>query len=186
MDDRGNKRHRWLIVVVVVIAAVGIGKIFGHLGGKLLAESAMKRESISPVIEPSNGEAPITAAITTEDAGDATDANLDLPALKKIEARFLEMTVSKARNTYTAKDLDPKKYNPRIESSSIYLTLAGRKLAIVKATFDSQFRVVWIVGLENGQAVRVTCFRSSNHDIPLFYGASGTKVTEAFGVSSKP
>lgn len=125
----------------------------------------------------------VIAVITVQNAENFTEAAMDMPALKNLETAMLQMTIEKARNSYAAQGFDPKTFKPSVQSSSIYVTVEGKKLAIVKATMNDQVRAVWIMGFRRDQFLRVTCLRSSNHDIPIFSGECGSKLTEAFSIS---
>ena len=122
---------------------------------------------------------------TVQNAENFTEAAMDMPALKNLETAMLQMTIEKARNSYAAQGFDPKTFKPSVQSSSVYMTVEGKKLAIVKATMNDQVRAIWIMGFRRDQFLRVTCLRSSNHDIPIFSGECGSKLMEAFSISFK-
>lgn len=129
---------------------------------------------------------PVITAITAEDGEGSDQSAMDMLALKNLEAAMLKMTIEKARRSYAAQGHDLKTFKPSVQSNAVYMTVGGKKLAVIKATMNSNVRAVWIIGVQRDQILRVTCLRSSNHDIPIFSGECGARLTEAFGVSIKP
>ena len=130
--------------------------------------------------------APITAFVTIQDAEGMTEANMDTASLKRFEQWMVQRTVERAKQSYASQGFDPKMFNPKAEVGSVYVLVGGKKLAVVRLTMDNQVRSVWIIGFHRGDFLRVACIRASNHDIPLFSGECGQKITEAFGVVVKP
>lgn len=130
--------------------------------------------------------APITAMITIQDTEGTSEADLNIESLKKLEQWLVQTTLQRARANYAKQGFDPKTFNPKINVGSLYTVASGKKLAIVKLNMDNQVRTVWIMGFQRGEFLRVTCIRGSNHDIAIFSGECGQKITEAFGVSIRP
>lgn len=130
--------------------------------------------------------APITALISIQESEGMTEADLDTASLKRLEQWMVQRTLQRARQNYASQGYDPRTYNPKVDVGSVYALVGGKKLAVIRMTMDKQVRSVWIMGFHRGDFLRVTCVRGSNHDIPLFSGECGQKVTEAFGVSIKP
>lgn len=130
--------------------------------------------------------APITALITIQESEGMTEADLDTTSLKVLEQWTLQRTLQRARQNYASQGFDPKTFNPKVDVGSVLVLAGGKKLAVIRMTMDNQVRSVSVMGFNKGDFLRVTCIRRSNHDIPLFSGECGQKVTEAFGVSIKP
>lgn len=130
--------------------------------------------------------APVHAAYTTQDAGDYSEADLDLGALAAFEAWIIDTTKDKMRLEFAAQGLDIEDFEKRIDTESVYLTAQGKKLAVAKANLDNMVRVVTILGFNGRQMNRVTCIRKSNHDIPLSSGQCSDEIVKAFGVRLTP
>ena len=191
-----------LAVIVLVVIATIIGRLIGGEMGRQAAEKRIetpKSYSISevlpaaPVKEPAPSAlavadqmAPIISAVTIQETEGPSEADLDLPALKRLEEHMVQTTLKRARANYAKQGFDPNTYNPKVDVGSVYVVAAGKKLAVIRMTIDAQVRTTWVMGFNQGQFLRVTCIRASNHDIPLFSGECGQKVTEAFAVSLKP
>ncbi|MCC7486895.1 MAG: hypothetical protein IT529_18145 [Burkholderiales bacterium] len=115
-----------------------------------------------------------------------TEADLNVETLKNLEQWLVQTTLQKARANYAKQGFDPKTFQPKINVGSVYTLAGGKKLAVIKMSMDGQVRTVWVLGFHRGEFLRVTCVRGSNHDISIFSGECGQKITEAFGVSIKP
>ncbi|MBI2312284.1 MAG: hypothetical protein HYU77_07280 [Betaproteobacteria bacterium] len=184
MSEGKGKTRQFLLMVVGVVVAVGIGKV---VGGFLGESAAQKANQASPAAVPVADQiAPIVTAITIQDTEGKSEADLDLEGLKRLEQHMVQTTLQRAQANYAKQGFDPKTYNPKVDVGSVYMVAGGKKLAVIKMNIDNQVRTVWIMGFHRGQFLRVTCIRGSNHDIPIFSGECGQKVTEAFGVSVKP
>jgi len=180
MSDGTNGR-KILLTIVGVIVAIGIGKFIGGFLGESAAQRA--NQSARPVVPVAGQIAPTIAAITIQDTEGTSEADLDLEGLKRLEAHLVETTLRRARANYAKQGFDPKTYNPKIDVNSVYTVVSGKKLAVIRMSVDSQVRTVWVMGFRRDQFVRVSCIRASDHDIPIFSGECGQKLTEAFGVS---
>jgi hypothetical protein len=134
----------------------------------------------------SDKRTPVIAAITTQTSEGITDANLDQAALKNIEGWLIKTMLEKAKIHYAESGNDPKDFNPRVNARSVYMTVDGKKLAVIKIDFDNAVRSANIMGIRGNEFVRVSCIRTSNDDILIFSGECGNKIKEAFGVSLPP
>lgn len=141
---------------------------------------------VAPCAVGADKVAPITAMITIQDPEGTTESNLDLETLKRIEQWSVQTFLQKARASYAKQGFDPETFDPKLNVASVYLVAGGKKLAVIKMNMNDQARIVSVMGFHRGQFLRVACIRGSNHDIPLFSGECGQKVTEAFGVSIRP
>ena len=130
--------------------------------------------------------APVQAFITIQDSENLTEASLDTASLKRIEQWIIERTLARSKQSYANQGFDPKTFRPLVEANSVYALVGGKKLAVVRLTLDKQVRAMTVLGFNRGDFLRVSCVRASNHDISMFSGPCGDKVTEAFGVSVKP
>jgi hypothetical protein len=64
--------------------------------------------------------------------------------------------------------------------SLLHCTRRGKPTLPVDLS-HSGVRIVWIMGFQRDQFLRVTCMRASNDDVPVFSGECGARLTEAFG-----
>jgi len=127
---------------------------------------------------------PVQVFTTTQYMEGATEANLDQTTLKEIETWLVETWIEKIKNSMTEKGMNPKDIEINVSSSSVYFIVEGKKLAIVKAKEAiTGFRSVVIMGIKENEFIRVSCFRPSDHDIPIWRGKCGDEVQKVFGVS---
>ncbi|WP_018402695.1 hypothetical protein [Marinobacter gelidimuriae] len=129
---------------------------------------------------------PVKAYTTIQSAEGATEADLDQEGLKGLENWIVETMLKKGRNNFTALGYNPKEFKPKLDANSVYVTAGGKKLAIVKINMDDSMRSVTVMGIIGTELHRVSCIRSSNHDIPIWLGPCGDKIYEVFGVSVRP
>lgn len=129
------------------------------------------------------GKAPVITAITRQASEDFTEAGFDQAALENIEGWIVKTMVQKAKVHYKESGYDPKNFNPRVDANSVYVSVNGKKLAVIKINFDDVARSINIMGFQGNELIRVSCFRNSNDDILVFSGECGSKIKEAFGVS---
>ena len=179
--SEGGKGRRVLLTVIGVIVTVGIGKVIGGFLGESAAQGA--NEASPRIAAVASQIAPVIAVISMQDTEGTSEADLDLDARKRLEQMMVDITLRRGRENYAKQGFDPKSYNPKVEANSVYMMTGGKKLVVIRMSIDSQARTVWVMGFHRGQFVRVTCIRASNHHIPIFSGACGQKITEAFDVS---
>ena len=167
-----------------VVAISGVFMAFGLWYGQQNTRAAI---SLVPQATASEDRvAPITALITIQDAEGMTEADLDTTSLKRLEQWMVQRTLERARQNYASQGFEPTMFQPQIDVGSVYALAGGKKLAVIRMTMNNRIRSMWVMGFNKGDFLRVTCVRGSNHDIPLFSGECGQKVTEAFGVSIRP
>lgn len=130
--------------------------------------------------------APVVATITTQSAEGFTDADLDQTSLKNIETWIVDTMIKKGKSSYAELGYDSNDFNPKVDANSVYLTVKGKKLAVIKINMDNSVRSVTIMGIKGTELHRVTCIRNSNHDIPVWSGECGKKIQEVFGVAIQP
>jgi hypothetical protein len=151
----------------------------GWYGNKMDAKLSRNKLDLYENVSASQ-PAPIIAAITSQGSGD-----LDQDALENLETWIVQTMLQKARNHYSADGFDPADLQPKVYADSVYMSIDGKKLAIIKIKVDNIMRSVTILGIEGSELIRVGCIRGSNHDIPVFSGECGAKVQKAFGLSVK-
>lgn len=126
---------------------------------------------------------PLIVLAASEDAEGVTQRDLDLAALKGIEARTLEKTRSKVAEAFRANGI--KTPPPRLYSEAHYTEIGKLKLAVVRITSPGAANQAHVYGIIGRELKRVICIRTTNLDesIPLFSGPCGAKVREVFGIS---
>ena len=77
-------------------------------------------------------------------------------------------------------------YKPQINHQATYITVQGKKLAVVKINMENSARSVAVIGFKGAELIRINCLRASNHDIPVFSGACGQEISRIFNVRVNP
>ena len=157
-----------------VVLAMVTSPIFTSTG------SAGSEKSTTPE---ASAIAPVVAMITVQSAEGFTDADLDQTGLKNLETWVVNTMIKKSKSKYAELGYDPNSFNPKVEANSVYVTVNGKKLAVIKVNMDNSVRSVTIMGIKGTELHRVTCIRNSNHDIPVWSGECGKKIQEVFGVA---
>ena len=129
---------------------------------------------------------PVKAYTTVQSAEGATEADLDQEGLKGLENWIVETMLKKGRNKFSELGYNPKDFKPELDANSVYVTAGGKKLAIIKVNMDDSMRSVTVMGIKGTELHRVSCIRSSNHDIPVWSGPCGDKIYDVFEVSVRP
>lgn len=148
-----------------------------------LVSSPKSASRTSVPVSPSSDMKPVMAYTTIQSAEGVKEADLDQPALKNLENWIVQTILQKGRNKFTEMGYNPKDYKPHVVANSVYVTAGGKKLAVIKIAIDNSMRSVTILGIKGKELHRVSCLRASNHDIPVWSGECGSKVSETFGVS---
>jgi predicted nucleic-acid-binding Zn-ribbon protein len=166
-------------------AVVSLIFIIGHISSyKKESEGRVANDISSEKIEKINDDNfPVTAAVTRQDSQGMTEARLDQAALKDIEKWLVQTIIQKSKSDYASSGNDASTFKPRVEAKSVYVNVRDKKLGVIKINFNDSVRAVNIIGFQNKEFIRVSCWRNSNDDIPVFSGACGDKVKEAFGVT---
>lgn len=129
---------------------------------------------------------PVTVAVTTQDAEGVTESELDGESLKGLETWMVQTMLQKGRNSYASMGYNPNDFKPSVDRNSVYMSVGGKKLAVIKITLDNSVKSVAIIGIMGNELQRITCLRGSNHDIPVWSGACGEKIEEIFSLSIRP
>lgn len=133
-----------------------------------------------------NAIAPIIVISSVQSAEGVTDADLDLVTLKILETWTVNTILEKGKSKYAELGYDPNTFNPEIDANSVYVSVSGKKLAVIRINIGNLIRAVTIMGIKGNELHRVGCMRSSNHDIPVWSGECGNKIQEVFGVTLQP
>lgn len=185
--SRKHKKDSMPIILNRVLIATLI------IGGLLIRGGwyANKKKEVSMTSKESSSVAnvsdikPVIAVMTIQSAQGVREEDLDLAGLKNLETWTVNTIIKKSKNRYVELGYDPNTFNPKMDVNSVYVTVSGKKLAVIKINTNSA-RFVTIIGIKGEELHRVACVRESNHDIPIWYGECGNKIKEVFGVNMKP
>jgi hypothetical protein len=175
MSRKGRVILKSILPIIYLIAAIWLG----GATASLLAESKSVQKSSAPIGQQSEVK-PVMVFTTTQSAEGATESDLDQTVLKKLESWIVGITIQKSKMFY------PKDYKPKVSAKSVYVTVGGRKLIVVKLNVDNMTRSVTVMGIKGTELLRVSCIRGSNHDIPVWSGECGNEVRKSLGVSIQP
>lgn len=124
----------------------------------------------------------VVALSAIEDAGGATQEDLNLPMLKALEKRTVDLFTKKMREALRAQRQGIEL--PPLQVASHYVDAQGRRLAVIKISSPPSITQVHLYGIVGKELRRVACVRTSDfaQSIPLFYGSCGEKIKQVFGV----
>jgi hypothetical protein len=175
------------------IVAKSILPIVYLLGAVLLAVAVSLLISAPPISRTSSipapdsdTMAPVLVFDTVQSAEGVTEADLDQSGLKNLETWIVNTILEKGRAKFAKLGHDPSCFKPSISANSVYIDVGGKRLAVIKVQMDNSVRSVTVLGIKGPELHRVSCLRSSNHDIPVWRGECGSKVRQVFGVSVQP
>lgn len=179
--DRADltKGGKWVLKIFLIfgyfIGAIGLGAATKPL---FIATA----DSSQTFLPESSSIQPVIAARTIQSAEGATQADFSLGFLNEIEKWAVEIMHQKYKNHYVEMGFESEYVRPKIIARSSYVVIEERKLGIIKTDINNFMRLITIIGINGAELHRVTCFRVSDHHIPVFSGVCGKKVTEAFNV----
>jgi len=188
--DRGGLSSKGKFIVKIILP-------FGYFAGAvflsmatapLFAPSVGISQSSSPASQQAKPTTmkPVMAFTTVQSAEGVTEADLDQECLKNLENWIVQTMLKKGRNKFAEMGYNPKDFKPKVSAKSVYVTAGGKKLAIIKVNMNNSMRSVTVMGIQGNELHRVSCIRSSNHDIPVWSGPCGNKIDEVFGVNIRP
>lgn len=181
MTSKGKLILKISLPIAYFVSAV----LLAMATGPLFSSSAGVSQTSLPVA-PLSDIKPVMAFTTIQSAEGVKEADLDQAALKNLETWSIETILQKGRNKFTEMGHNPEEFKPNIVASSVYVTAGGKKLAVIKIAINNSMRSVTILSIKGNELHRVSCLRASNHDIPVWSGECGNKVSEVFGVSIQP
>ena len=158
-------RHRPIVVVQ---------QIAGYLG-KTSAERQNKAEAAAR-----SKNAELRIIVSRQDAEGVTQKDLDLEALKKLEAYTLETVRKRTKDNQVAEGLPPTDMN--FTAESVYVESGGLKLAVIRIRNDYLFAVT-VMGIVGKELIRVGCLRPSPERIPIASGQCAEKINEVFNIT---
>lgn len=182
MPDKGKVT---LIKFLLPIAYFAGAVFLGVATAPLFAASEGVQKTSTPAHQKTEMK-PVMAFTTTQDSEGVTEANLDQAGLANLETWIVETMLQKGRNEYAEMGYNPKDLKPKVSANSVYVTVGGKKLAVIRVNMDNSMRSVTIMGIQGAELHRVGCIRASNHDIPVWSGECGNEVRKTFGVSIQP
>lgn len=172
-----SKKFLFIILFVGLLAVMAVLKQYGE------AKPTKSSASSSPQVNS------VTAVSTLQETGGATEADFDLPSLKRIEKFVVDASVKSSRETYAATGNDVSKFNPHVVSDSQFVNVQGKKLGIIKLSIyasksdqKSTAKIVRVMGFTQKGVETVGCMRSGDEVIPVWSGVCGDKIREVFGV----
>lgn len=192
---KGVKKYRSIPNVDLVMKAFWVSAAFlalltyGAYEATIGSRGAINNQrQKSPANTEPDQIAEVTAAITIisiEEYGEV-EANFDGQAMAAIEEWLLDTAIEKLKVQFAESGIYESDYDNLVKATSSVVRLGGQDLAFFKLNVDDTARMVAIFGIENGDWVKVSCIRNSNHDVTVFSGPCGEKLFEAFGVQIQP
>ena len=173
-----NKLYLKIIkVIAYVCAAVGISLLIISIGSVLQAQGySNKNESENKII-------PVKAFSIHEDALGMTEKNMDIAFINKFESIFKDKFITTLKQAYIDEGYDPSYATTNITSRSFYVSIEGKKLAVIHYNIDNNVRSAVILGFKNKEMLRVFCTRAGNTDILIANGECKKEIEKTFGVS---
>lgn len=121
----------------------------------------------------------ITVFTSSQTADGMTQDDLNMEMLATIEL----MTKNKLTEKMVAFMIDDGIKQPKFEvnASSVYVTVQGLKLAVVKLKIENTNQV-FIYGIKGDELLRVGCISQTKKTIPISYGKCGEAIKKVYGV----
>lgn len=171
------KPWNWKHIIIFILAIPVINQIGSYLG-RSNAQRVNEREAVSAPNSSANQEIRIT--VSSQDSEGITQQDLDLNALKNLEAYTVERVRIRtkeylASQGYTNADVDFASEATYVESGSI-------KLAVIRLRASEGSNQVFVSGIIGNELKRIACARNSTETIPISYGACAEKIYDVFGV----
>jgi hypothetical protein len=136
----------------------------------------------APSTTPPPARAEVVTAIATQSSEGVTEADMDQPGLMRLQEWIVDMTVEKTALVSGESTFDAAAYKRSLNPESVYLTVAGMKLAVTKMRPPGA-RMVSIMGIRGDELIRVICARDSAEDIVVLSGACGAEIARAFQIT---
>jgi hypothetical protein len=165
-----KNKFKILIMLIIVLSIVSIGSVLRS------QEYSNKNESENKII-------PVKALSTHEDALGMTEKNMDIAFINKFESIFKDKFITTLKQAYIDEGYDPSYATTNITSRSFYVSIEGKKLAVIHYNIDNNVRSAVILGFKNNEMLRVFCTRAGNADILIANGECKKEIEKTFGVS---
>lgn len=156
----------------------------GIWGGWYGRQSAASSEEIAAT---QNGNsrpqtaAAIVTAVSSQSSEGIGETDLDQEVLGRLEGWIIDTTVEKTRLVSKSSDFDPVAYRESLHTQSIYMTIAGKRLATTKMR-PLGTRIVHVTGFLGNELVRVVCARDSDKEIIVLSRDCGEAISKAFRI----
>jgi len=186
IDGSAMENKVKMILKTILPIAYFAGAVFLAMATAPLFAASDSIQKTSTTITQQSAMKPVMAFTTVQSSEGVTEADLNQTALATLETWIVETILQKGRNKYAEMGYNPKDFKPKVEANSVYITVGGKKLAVIKVNMDNSMRSVTIMGIKGTELHRVSCIRASNHDIPVWSGECGKEVRKTFGVSIQP
>ena len=121
----------------------------------------------------------ITVFTSSQTSDGMTQDDLNMEMLTAIELTTTNKFKEKMVDIMIADGIKQPKFE--INASSVYVTVQGLKLAVVKLKIESTNQV-FIYGIKGDELLRVLCISQTKKTIPISYGKCGEAIKKVYGV----
>jgi hypothetical protein len=158
------------IMLIILVSIMFIGAFVK------IQEDSNEKESENKVI-------PVKAISTHEDAKGMTEENMNLELINDFDSYFKNKLIKTMEQAYIDNGYDPIYVPKNITSRSFYVTIDGKKLAVIIYNLNDIARHTVILGFKNKELLRVNCIKPGDDDILLAAGECNKEIEKTFGVS---
>lgn len=171
-----NLNWKYFIIIILAIPIVSfIGKTIGENAAIKQNEKENKNNFQNSSVES------VKAFATIQDAGGATEQQMDMNFLRNLESHTAERIKINTKKSLESKGLSVGELS--IKSESVYVESGGKKLAVIRHKGPDKLISVMVFSIVGAELKRVTCLSVNSDSIPISYGICGDKIKEVFGVS---
>ena len=121
----------------------------------------------------------ITVLTGSQTADGMTQDDLNMEMLAAIELTTKNKLKEKMVDVMIADGIKQPKFE--VNASSVYVTVQGLKLAVVKLKIENTNQV-FIYGIKGDELLRVGCLSLTKKTIPISYGKCGEAIKKVYGV----
>lgn len=166
-------------VSIVTILMLLLGTV-----AQLYVRGSVAQPAAQQVAPPSiqGPAADVITAVSTQSSDGVTEADLDQQGLMRLQDWIVNMTAEKTALVSGDAAFDSAAYTQSLNPQSVYISVAGRKLAVTKLR-PPRARIVSIIGIRGNELIRVLCMRDSPEDIVVLSGACGREVSRSFQIT---
>lgn len=182
IEDSDISRQVKLIIKSVLPVLYLIASVFlAFITLSLLPAQAKFPDSEQQSLQ-QNEVAPVIAFTTSQSSEGLTEKDLDQHTLERLEDWIVNISLEKSKKIYLDMGYTPEEFKSSVLSSSVYVTVQDKKLAIVKIEMENIARSVTVIGINGNELFRVTCVQEGDQDIPVWSGNCGKEIHKSFGV----
>lgn len=176
--SRNIKRTITVLLGFVCVVAFGMFLSFytpNVSNSAIDANNAAKKgdSSIKPVI---------AVTVIEESVEGATSEDLNQASLEIIANALKEKALANMEIQYRENGYDPRAIDLKQEAEYHFVVIQGLRLGVINTVSMDQLISVIVVGIIDGEFIRVSCMRTSNHKISLASGVCADEMYSAFGV----